>query len=67
MVGLKVRLNPDLEYMVNAVDLGVGTVSRKNSAKGWAKVKGEEKMWLGGCKFLLSVASHPSFVYSCDD
>ena len=66
-VGLKVRSNPDSEYMVNAVDLGVGTVSGKNSAKGWAKVKGEEQMWLGGCKFLLSVANMSSFVYSCEN
>jgi len=66
-VGLKVRSNPDSEYMVNATDLGVGTVSGKNSAKGWAKVKGEEGMWLGGCKFVLNVAALPSFVYSCDN
>ena len=66
-VGLKVGSNPDSAYMVNAVDLGVGTVSGKNSAKGWAKVKGEEQMWLGGCKFLLSVASMSSFVYSCEN
>ena len=66
-VGLKVRSNPDSEYMVNAADLGVGTVSGKNLLKGWAKVKGEEGLWLGGCKFLLNVATLPSFVYGCDN
>ena len=66
-VGLKVKSNPDSEYMVNAADLGVGTVSRKNSAHGWAKVKGEDGMWLGGCKFMLHVAGLSSFVYSCDN
>jgi len=66
-VGLKVRSNPDSEYMVNAADLGVGVVSGKNSLKGWAKVKGEQGMWLGGCKFLLCVVDLPSFVYSCDN
>jgi len=65
-VGLKVKSNPASEYMVNAADLGIGTVSGKNSVNGWAKVKGEEGMWLGGCKFLLNVGGLPSFLFSCD-
>ena len=66
-VGLKVKSSPDSEYMVNAADLGIGSICGKNSAKGWAKVKGEKGMWLGGCKFLINVAGQHSFTFACDD